>query len=192
MFFDNFNQPIKYGLPLISARNIKLALNERNAGRMTSLESTLQLTDSFRVANPHPYLEPLKSLCRFLPLDARLLNLGSPLLLGRYSTPQLRSQLKEVLSKVSAKALRARLRAVLDVDYTAKLSKISVSTIYLRAIDDRIVPTAASKHILKSASEVTVVSVAGPHLLLQAKPVVAAKAVKQFLHNVVGSDDAVD
>jgi pimeloyl-[acyl-carrier protein] methyl ester esterase len=134
--------------------------------------------------NPHPYFHPFKSLIRFLPTTSSLTNLISPVFFGPYSTAKLQSSLQQALRRVSSAAIHARLRAVLDVDYSVKLTKLNVPILYLRADHDCVVFPSASRHIVKVIPTATVVSLPGPHLLLQAMPVEAAHAIKKFIQQV--------
>jgi pimeloyl-[acyl-carrier protein] methyl ester esterase len=134
--------------------------------------------------NPLSYFKPLKSLTRILPMGSGFTGLISPFLLGRFSTKERRVKLREALSNVSSDALRSRLRAVLEVDYSSKLSNLAVPILYLRATEDRVVFRSASQYILKCVPTATVVSLHGPHLLLQTDPIGAANAVKEFVRQV--------
>jgi len=75
---------------------------------------------------------------------------------------------------------RARLRAVLSVDVTMRLSKVTVPVLYLRATEDRVVPRAASELISLTLPSVRVVEFESPHFMLQAKPAESAAQVQAF------------
>jgi len=78
-----------------------------------------------------------------LPVAAAPTGLLDRILLGRFSTAQLRSAFARALAQVSPDALRARLRSVLGVDVSAQLRAVNVPVLYLRAASDRVVPRAA-------------------------------------------------
>jgi hypothetical protein len=68
------------------------------------------------------------------------------------------------------------------------LAQLTVPILYLRANNDRVVFPGAYRHIVKVAPTVIVDSLPGPHLLLQAMPVEAANAVKQFVRQVESAE----
>lgn len=105
-------------------------------------------------------------------------------LLGRSSSPQLTANLKESLSEVSSKVLRARLTAVSTVDVSAKLKRLQLPILYLRAMQDRVVTRASFEQVLKAAPHTKLAAIPGPHLLLQAAPSEAAVVVRDFADNV--------
>jgi pimeloyl-[acyl-carrier protein] methyl ester esterase len=131
--------------------------------------------------NPVPLFRHCASLISFLPVSSRLSGLALPFLLGHHATPALRQALRSALDRLQPAVLRARMRAVLAVDYTAQLCKVAVPVLYLQAAQDRVVPRASACLIASLLPSVSVVAIPGPHLLLQAAPVQAASAVRQFL-----------
>jgi pimeloyl-ACP methyl ester carboxylesterase len=56
------------------------------------------------------------------------------------------------------------------------LDRIRVPTLYLRATEDRFVPRSAAAPFARLASGARVVEIEGPHFLLQANPVEAARS----------------
>ena len=138
--------------------------------------------------NPVPWFRPLKNVVRFLPISNRLTGLVAPMLFGRFSSASLRKPLKLALGRVSSNAIRARLRAVLDVDFSEKLKEIRVPILYLQGLDDCIVPASASRHVVKLGHSVELVTLRAPHLLLQVLPFEAAAIVEKFIRRVVQAD----
>lgn len=108
------------------------------------------------------------------------IQLVSFVLLGRFSSSSLRVRLRDALRRVTPSVWRARLRAALEVDMTARLSKISIPLLYLRASEDRVVSSSASALVLRHCPKARVVALEGPHFLLQAKPQEAAVAIRAF------------
>lgn len=82
---------------------------------------------------------------------------------------------------MSPAVLRARLRAILDVDVSKDLAIIQAPTLYVRARHDRLVPSSAGDHIARLGRKVRLVDLDGPHALLQARPVQAARLVAEFV-----------
>ena len=135
--------------------------------------------------NPVPSLRHFASLLRFTPVSSRLTILALPLLLGRHSVPWLYGALRSALDQVTAPVLRARMRAVLAVDYSERLRGIDIPVLYLQAAHDRLVGRVAARHIVWVLPSVKVIVLRGPHLLLQAAPLEAATAVRQFVNEAV-------
>jgi pimeloyl-ACP methyl ester carboxylesterase len=132
-------------------------------------------------SNPRPLLKRLGFLVDLLPIGlapARWLN---PLLLGRFSTPALRTALSQAINKVSPSVMRERLRAVLNVDVSAQLGQVNRPTVYLRASDDCLVPERVVKRICELNPQAQVIDVQAPHCLLQAAPDEAARLVIAFM-----------
>ena len=138
--------------------------------------------------NPRPSLGPLRVLLPLAPIVPRPLGLLSRLLMGRLVTDTLRRSLAQALRQLAARALKARLRAVLSIDVSAELSRVAVPVLYLHATEDRVVPDAALRHIRRIRPEARVVSIPAPHFLLQTRPGEAARAVLGFIRGVVQSD----
>lgn len=113
-----------------------------------------------------------------LPPDALL----ARILLGRNAPRALRDELRRALSRVDPATLRARLRAVIDVDVSAELARVRVPILCLRATRDRVVPRAAAKWIVTVAPHTRVIDIDAPHLLLQAAPAESATAIQSFLN----------
>lgn len=131
--------------------------------------------------NPRPALAALRSLLPLAPIAALPLPLLSYFVLGRFSSPALRLSLDQSLAQVSPAALRARARAVLSVDVTARLAQLAVPVLYLRAAEDRLVPASASRLIAALAPASVIVEFAAPHFLLQVLPTQAADSIHAFM-----------
>lgn len=136
------------------------------------------------ISNPRPLFGPLRLLAGALPVKLAPLAVLSTALLGRFATPQLRSALAAAMAQVSGEALRARLRAVLSIEVSAKLEGVGVPLLYLLAKHDQVVPVSALKRIARVFPAIQVVPVNAPHFLLQAAPREAAAAVTKFLQSL--------
>ena len=139
----------------------------------------LVLSTSF-ARSPIPLLSPLASFARFAPVRALPFPLLSWWLLGRWSTPQLESALRDALLSVTPSVLRARAITALRANVSSCLRAISVPTLYLRATQDRLLSRSSAAHILSAVAPATCVEITGPHLLLQAAPHACALAVGKF------------
>lgn len=133
------------------------------------------------VRNPHPAFTTLRSYVRLMPVKLAPLAMLNWFLLGRYSTQYLRSALASSLATISGVTLQARLKAVLSVDVTAKFKTIKVPILYLQAGHDRVVPSNATKYLLQAQPTTQLVTIAGPHFLLQAVPNQTAQEIATFM-----------
>jgi pimeloyl-ACP methyl ester carboxylesterase len=133
--------------------------------------------------NPLPTLAPLGPLIRMLPVRWAPVGLLVWPTLGRFVTPTLRFQLREVLSRVSPSVFRKRLGAVVEVDVTSLLARVDVPVLCLVASEDRLVPRSASDE-LAAISRIRFAEIEGPHFLLQVSPSAAAAHVEAFLREL--------
>lgn len=124
---------------------------------------------------------PLAPLLRFAPVHTTPDALLSALLLGRWSTPALRSALRETLHVVEADVLRDRAARSLRIDRRACLTRIRVPTLVLQARQDRLLSAAASKAVVAGIGGARLMSIDGPHLLLQTRAEPCAEIVTAFL-----------
>ena len=134
-------------------------------------------------ANPFPALTPLASLLRFAPVRSVPLAVLSRLLLGRWATRDLNASLRQALQSVAPATLRFRAAAALRAS-VANMGAISLPTLYLRATADRLLPARTGERIRSAVAGCQVVEIAGPHLLLQAKPVECARVVSDFFRTL--------
>lgn len=143
----------------------------------------LVLCASF-VRNPRPFFAGFRSLAEAFPIELVSIAGLSTFLLGRYATDDLRRDLAHAVARVSPAVIRARLKAVLTVDVTKKLSGLTIPVLYLRASHDRLVPRSAAALVAQANPRTRVVQLDGPHLLLQSAPAEAAQAVDAFVQEV--------
>lgn len=106
--------------------------------------------------------EFLTYLVDIAPIKSRLLaRLAQPLLMGRWATPQFTARFWQVIYALPASTMAKRLREVLKVDVTKRLTAIEVPTIYLAARSDRLVPLRMASDF--DCSLETVFEIDGPH-----------------------------
>lgn len=155
---------------------VAVALVAQHAGRVKALI----LCCSF-AANPRPALGRWAFLAPLVPLQwAPKAAMGS-LMFGRFCTPALREALHHAVSSVSPATLRARLASVAAIDRSAQLRTITVPVLYLQASEDRLVPRKVGDSMVHACVDARLVSISGPHGLLQASPVAAAQAICTFM-----------
>lgn len=131
--------------------------------------------------NPRPAFRAIQPAFAMLPFRSMPDFVVSRFLLGRFTTPSLRTRVAQALAQVSPAVLRTRLRSVLAVDVSAKVRSIWVPMLYLRATEDWLVPRSAGESIAGLASQTTIVEFAAPHGLLQVIPARVAERVKEFV-----------
>ena len=144
-----------------------------------SRPAALVLVNSF-VQSPVP-----ASLRRFarpmffrIPPPARALR---RFLLGDDAESSLVDALRGALREVAPKVLAERVAAIATLDASADLARVDCPILYLRGTHDRLVGEASVQRIVEQAPRVEVQRVDGPHLLLQARPAEAWRALERFL-----------
>ena len=137
-------------------------------------------------ANPLPLFGPLAGFVSAAPAFKIPARLAEPWLYAGRATAELREAHASAIARVSAKVINARVAAVLGVDYLARLSKVAVPILYLRAKADRLIPASAGRLILDSHPDVDLVEIDGPHFLLQCEPAACADAVGKFFERCAG------
>ncbi len=110
-------------------------------------------------------------------------------MLGRFATAATRAMLAESLKQVAPDVLRHRLRAVMTVDFSAKLGAIQAPVLYLQATKDRLVPSSAVRVITTALPETRIVQLHAPHALLQTSPNEALQAIENFIVDRCGMKD---
>ena len=123
------------------------------------------------VTSPRAILRVIKPLLHVFPPQWIPEAVAAHFLMGRFASPELRGLHTRVLRRVSPKTLASRLEEL-------------VPTLYLRATEDRLVPRSAAAPFARLASGARVVEIEGPHFLLQANPVEAARVIRDFVREV--------
>jgi pimeloyl-ACP methyl ester carboxylesterase len=137
--------------------------------------------------NPRPLLSNWSFLVPAITITDKLLSITRKLLMSSFDDVKVYEQLKITLPKVSPETMRARLDAVIGVNYLAELAKINVPILYLKGKQDHLVPSTASKTIVKYAKNVSLVELDAPHLLLQIAAKKAANLISGFMQKVLRS-----
>lgn len=143
----------------------------------------LVLSTTFARA-PVPLLAPFAPLTRFVPTRALPMAVLSAVLLGRWSTPELRRTLRAALDEVAPAVQRARAAAAMRIDVSERLARIAVPTLVLKANHDRLLRTGAGRQLLAVIPNVRQVALDGPHLLLQTRTDHCVEAVARFAESI--------
>ena len=92
------------------------------------------------------------------------------------------------MAGVAASVIRRRIAALMSVDETAALAKISVPTLVLCATRDRVVSKAATARIMHGIRQARRIDIDGPHLLLKTRPQECAAATLKFIREAQTAD----
>lgn len=103
------------------------------------------------------------------------------LLLGRNPPAELKELFAQALASVRPEVLAARARAVLGLDCTDALRDCPVPIMIIQAGRDRLVPAQSSHQIQNIRPDADVVTIDGPHLILQC----AARETVREIHRFV-------
>jgi pimeloyl-[acyl-carrier protein] methyl ester esterase len=101
-------------------------------------------------------------------------------LVGPNAPASLLAAVRSAIASVQPRVLAARLRAVLKCDMRAYLNQIDIPILYIQANGDRFIDGSCMEEVRRIKPQLKVVSIDGPHLLLQRQPRIAAEAVVQF------------
>ena len=110
------------------------------------------------------------------------------MLLG-YSNPQLRGLFAEAHAKVRPGIIAQRVRQTFAIDVRDQLASCLVPMLYIAAEKDRVVPASNLRLIQRLVPQMTVVKIAGPHGILQSRPLEAVSAMTGFAASLEPSED---
>ena len=105
-------------------------------------------------------------------------------LVGADAPPSLVNAIQTTVASVQPEVLVARVRAVFACDVRTELKQVTVPILYIQAKQDRLVNAASAEKIKQIKPQTEVVTVDGPHLLLQKEPGRAAEVISQFIQQL--------
>jgi len=111
-------------------------------------------------------LRPPRAILRFLMLNSA-------------SSSEVLPHLEQAIASVRPEVLAGRFRNSLQVDVAKTLAMCPVRVVYLLADQDRLLGQRGLRSVLAARPDTEVLSVAGPHLLLQCNPDGAVSALSQ-------------
>jgi pimeloyl-[acyl-carrier protein] methyl ester esterase len=103
------------------------------------------------------------------------------LLVGREASPALVAAVKSAIRSVKPGVLSHRLRLTLTCDSRSALGKVKIPTLFIQAIQDRLVSPDCIEEMRTLRPEAAVERIGGPHLLLQARPKKLAEVISTFV-----------
>ena len=134
------------------------------------------------VRSPRKILNALRPLIGLVTFNRVHPALAQYFLMGGSGSAALVQMHQAAIRDLSNASLAARLRAISKVDVGARLEKVRLPGLYLRATGDRLVTKAAADAFAKTAVNARVVDIEGPHLLLQTNPIDTARVLRAFIH----------
>ncbi len=134
--------------------------------------------------NPYPLLAWAGPWAGSFPMTSLPGWVRAAFMWGAAGTERVRDESELATAMVGEAALQHRIAAVLKVDETDSLARVRMPTLVLQASDDRVVPRAATEHILRTLPSAELVEIRGPHMLLQLRAAECAAAVRRFMETL--------
>ena len=134
--------------------------------------------------NPYPLLGWAAPWAAGIPVMALPTWVRAPFIWGASATERARQESQLATAAVGEAVLRHRIGAVFAVDETHSLARVRVPVLVLQASDDRVVPRAATQHILRTLPQAEHIEIRGPHMLLQIRAAECAAAVRRFMQGL--------
>jgi pimeloyl-ACP methyl ester carboxylesterase len=101
-------------------------------------------------------------------------------LLGPWATRDRLHRLREALGAVAPAVITHRAIEAARADARASAERVAVPTLFLRATSDRLLAGSVVDELQAKVAAMRIVDLDGPHMLLQAQPEAAARAVAAF------------
>jgi len=158
------------------------------AARFPSQVERVVLSTSF-VRNPLPWLALMAPIIDYLPITHAPSWLMQQQLFNGAAMPELNLALARAIDSISPAVMRARLKAILNVDASASLKLLTQPVLYLQADADRLVPERCAQEVKVGLASAHICTLAGPHCLLQIAPVQAWQAIQAWMEDAIQSDD---
>ena len=134
--------------------------------------------------NPRPVFGLFQNFVGAAPVSIMPTRALGVALLGSFATPARLAALASALARVAPAVLHARVREVLAVDVTEKLSAIDTPILYLQAARDRVVPSSAAALIASHVPHMRVEVFDAPHFLFQCQPAQSAQLILRFVKSL--------
>ena len=100
--------------------------------------------------------------------------------LGPFPPSDLKQRVRRAVRSVRPRVLAGRVQEILSCDVREDLARVKVPIMYLQAADDRLVRSGCFDQVRKIQRSVVLVSLPGPHMILQREPRVCADATVKF------------
>ena len=134
---------------------------------------------------PRPGIARILRNVDVIPMNAALIHVALTAMLGVAAGEKLRTHVTRTVRRVPHEVLRARMRAVLEVDASDLLALVRAPILYLQASRDLAVPASAAAHVRTIKPDAQLVRIEGPHFLMQVRPDAVAAEIARFATAVV-------
>lgn len=134
---------------------------------------------------PRPGIARILRNVDVIPMNAALMRVALVAMLGVAAGEKLPTHVTRTVRRVPHEVLRARMRAVLEVDASDLLALVRAPILYLQASRDLAVPASAAAHIRTIKPDTQLVRIKGPHFLMQVRPDAVAAEIARFATAVV-------
>jgi pimeloyl-[acyl-carrier protein] methyl ester esterase len=104
--------------------------------------------------------------------------------LGSSPPSDLKQSVRRTVRSVGPRVLAGRVHEILSCDVRENLTRVKVPIMYLQAAGDRLVGSGCFEEILKVQRSAILVSLDGPHMILQRQPRPCADAVSEFCSSI--------
>ena len=104
--------------------------------------------------------------------------------LGHQPPDDLKQSVRRAVRSVSPRVLAGRVQEILRCDVREDLARVKAPIMYLQAADDRLVGPQCSEQVRKIQRSAALVSVLGPHMILQRQPRSCAEAIVKFCSSI--------
>jgi pimeloyl-[acyl-carrier protein] methyl ester esterase len=104
--------------------------------------------------------------------------------LGSSPPSDLKQSVRRTVRSVGPRVLAGRVHEILSCDVRENLTRVKVPIMYLQAAGDRLVGSGCFEEILKVQRSAILVSLDGPHMILQRLPHPCADAVSEFCSSI--------
>ncbi len=103
---------------------------------------------------------------------------------GRGGDRTLVRQLQQTVRSVPSRLLAERVQEVIRVDVRTLLQELSCPVMYLRPLQDRLIPERCVREIRTSRPDAVLAELDGPHLVLETRPQEAWEKIREFVGRV--------
>jgi pimeloyl-ACP methyl ester carboxylesterase len=103
------------------------------------------------------------------------------LLLGRQANAAIVESARSVLPRVPAKVVAHRVQQIFQTDERSTIRELRKPVLYLRGLNDQLVSERSWRNLQIIRPDTRVVTIQGPHMLLQVSPAECWRAIQEFI-----------
>ena len=113
------------------------------------------------------------------------------LAIGNDIDPDVRSRTHKILETIPPRYIQNRMCLVNEIDVSQLLKEIEVPLLYIQASRDHIVSRNSGLEIKQHINDMNIVSVDGPHMILQSEPKLCADLIIEHITTYLSTEDSV-